>query len=32
MPESTAEDKAAAHVTFLLNFFGELRRRVPLAK
>jgi hypothetical protein len=29
MPEATAEDKGPAHVTFLLNFFDELRRRVP---
>jgi len=23
-------DKGAAHVTFLLNFFDELRRKVPV--
>ena len=27
LPETTAEDKGAAHITFLLNFFDELRRR-----
>jgi hypothetical protein len=32
MPEATAEDKGPAHVTFLLNFFDELRRRVPAGK
>jgi serine/threonine-protein kinase len=32
MPEPTAEDKGPAHVTFLLNFFDELRRKVPLGK
>jgi Tol biopolymer transport system component len=32
MPEATAEDKGAAHVTFLLNFFDELRRKVPARK
>ena len=32
MPESTAEDKGAAHVTFLLNFSDEVRRRVPVGK
>ena len=29
LPEATPEDKGAAHVMFLLNFFDELRRRVP---
>jgi hypothetical protein len=29
LPEATAEDKGAVHVTFLLNFFDELRRTVP---
>jgi hypothetical protein len=29
LPETTAEDKGAGHVTFLLNFFDELRRKVP---
>jgi serine/threonine-protein kinase len=28
-PDGTAEQKPATHVTFLLNFFDELRRRVP---
>ena len=28
-PETPAEDNGAAHVTFLLNFFDELRRKVP---
>jgi serine/threonine-protein kinase len=32
LPETTAEDKGAAHVTFLLNFFDELRRKVPAGK
>ena len=27
--EGTVEQKAQNHVTFLLNFFDELRRRVP---
>jgi serine/threonine-protein kinase len=28
-PEGAEEQKAQNHVTFLLNFFDELRRRVP---
>jgi len=32
MPESTTEDECAAHVTFLLNFYDELRRKAPLSK
>jgi len=28
-PEATGEEKASVHVTVLLNFFDELRRRVP---
>jgi hypothetical protein len=32
MPEATAKDKGPAHVTFLLNFFDELRRKVPVGK
>jgi Tol biopolymer transport system component/predicted Ser/Thr protein kinase len=28
-PESTGEQKGSVHVTVLLNFFDELRRRVP---
>jgi hypothetical protein len=31
-PETTGEDKGSLHVTFLLNFFDELRRRVPEGK
>jgi alcohol dehydrogenase (cytochrome c) len=30
--ETTGEDKSSLHVTFLLNFFDELRRRVPAGK
>jgi hypothetical protein len=26
------EDNGSVHVTFLLNFFDELRRRVPLGR
>jgi len=26
------EDKGNVHVTFLLNFFDELRRRAPVTK
>ena len=29
LPEATADDTGPVHVTFLLNFFDELRRRVP---
>ena len=29
LPEAAGEQKGAVHVTFLLNFFDELRRRVP---
>jgi serine/threonine-protein kinase len=32
LPEASAEDKGAVHVTFLLNFFDELRRRAPAGK
>jgi hypothetical protein len=32
MPEATGLDKGSVHVTFLLNFFDELRRRAPAAK
>jgi len=28
-PEATGEQKGPVHVTVLLNFFDELRRRVP---
>ena len=31
-PESTGEQKGSVHVTVLLNFFDELRRRVPAGK
>jgi Tol biopolymer transport system component len=30
-PEATGEQKGSVHVTVLLNFFDELRRRVPAA-
>lgn len=29
MPEATVGEKNSVHVTFLLNFFDELRRRLP---
>jgi Tol biopolymer transport system component len=29
MPEATGGEKGPVHVTFLLNFFDELRRRLP---
>jgi serine/threonine-protein kinase len=31
-PDATAEQKGSVHVTVLLNFFDELRRRVPVRK
>jgi Tol biopolymer transport system component len=31
-PENKAPEKGDVHVTFLLNFFDELRRRVPVGK
>ncbi|MGA2591673.1 MAG: hypothetical protein ABSH32_17290 [Bryobacteraceae bacterium] len=31
-PETPAEDKGVARVTFLLNFFDKLRRKVPTGK
>jgi hypothetical protein len=31
-PEATREQKGSVHVTLLLNFFDELRRRVPVGK
>ena len=31
-PEATAEEKGSVHVTVLLNFFDEPRRRVPVGK
>ncbi len=30
--EATSEQKGSVHVTVLLNFFDELRRRVPVGK
>jgi hypothetical protein len=30
-PEATGEQKGSVHVTVLLNFFDELRRRVPVS-
>jgi serine/threonine-protein kinase len=32
MPEAMGGEKGSVHVTFLLNFFDELRRRVPVTK
>ena len=32
MPESDRAEKGSVHVTFLLNFFDELRRRIPGGK
>ena len=29
MPEAPAGEKGSVHVTMLLNFFDELRRRIP---
>jgi len=31
-PDGTADEKPITHVTFLLNFFDELRRKVPSSK
>jgi serine/threonine protein kinase len=31
-PESTGEQRGSIHVTVLLNFFDEVRRRVPASK
>ncbi len=31
-PDGTTDEKPTTHVTFLLNFFDELRRRVPTVK
>jgi hypothetical protein len=31
-PDSAGGPKGSLHVTFLLNFFDELQRRVPLGK
>jgi hypothetical protein len=30
LPEAAAGEKASVHVTMLLNFFDELRRRIPV--
>ena len=30
LPEAEEEEKGSVHVTFLLNFFDELLRKVPL--
>jgi hypothetical protein len=30
--DGTTEEKSITHVTFLLNFFDELRRKVPSGK
>jgi serine/threonine-protein kinase len=32
LPESAGEQKGPLHVTFLLNFFDEVRRRIPAGK
>jgi hypothetical protein len=32
MPEASGSDKGPVHVTFLLNFLDELRRRIPVNK
>jgi len=32
LPEAKDEGKGSVHVTFLLNFFDELRRRAPVSK
>ena len=29
LPSEAADEKGSVHTTFLLNFFEELRRRVP---
>jgi len=31
-PDGTAEQKPATSLTILLNFFEELKRRVPLSR
>ena len=31
-PVAATEEKTGTHITFLLNFFDELRRRVPPGK
>jgi len=30
--DSAGEPKASVHVTFLLNFFDEVQRRIPVGK
>jgi serine/threonine-protein kinase len=32
LPEAAGPEKGSVHVTFLLNFLDELRRRVPADK
>ncbi|HLN01698.1 MAG TPA: protein kinase, partial [Bryobacteraceae bacterium] len=32
IPEAAAPGKGSVHVTFLLNFFDELRRRIPVGR
>jgi Tol biopolymer transport system component len=32
MPDPKAEEKGSVHVTFLLNFFDEVTRRIPVAR
>jgi len=32
MPEAAGAGKGSVHVTFLLSFLGELKRRIPAAK
>jgi hypothetical protein len=31
MPEAAGQEKGSVHVTFLLNFFDELRRRMEMS-
>jgi hypothetical protein len=30
--EDTGQQRSSVHLTFLLNFFDEVRRRIPVAK
>jgi len=32
MPEAAGPEKGSVHVTFLLNFLDELRRRIPASR
>jgi hypothetical protein len=32
LPDSKAEDQGSVHVTLLLNFFDEVRRRIPAGR